>query len=320
MKIFTAIKYALKSAIVALAFITVLPYESQAQFDWEATPYSLSKVGQQVFVVQPAGAWMIKKPSAKSERIVNVPYGEKVIVAGKESESETVLDTVSGRSINGTWVDVTWGSKRGFLFSPYLHGEVRAVKHAAHLLFPFNTCYNNFRFDPNLNYYGVYRKQGNAVLRKVDASFLIHKGDGDGQWYQMAFRASRPLKEYELVFVVGLKNELKEGNIRAVVLTESDANITHSSIKTIPGIGIKLQSSYTFLKIQQDRPLKSQILSKLDYCNKLEWCGDVDQDGRLDYIFYSGDKGVTADLFLSSLARDHELVGRAGGFFFPLCD
>jgi hypothetical protein len=52
-------------------------------------------------------------------------------------------------------------------------------------------------------------------------------------------------------------------------------------------------------------------LSRQDY---LLWAGDLDGDGKPDLILNHGEPGIQVALYLSSLAKDGELVGLAGRF------
>lgn len=51
----------------------------------------------------------------------------------------------------------------------------------------------------------------------------------------------------------------------------------------------------------------------------VRWAGDLDRDGRLDLLISLGGSGTTLLLYLSSLAKDGEIVGKAGTFtYYPI--
>lgn len=56
-----------------------------------------------------------------------------------------------------------------------------------------------------------------------------------------------------------------------------------------------------------------QIPTRKDY---LLWAGDLDGDGKPDLMLSHGDPGMDISLYLSSLAKEGELVGLAGQFHF----
>ncbi len=56
--------------------------------------------------------------------------------------------------------------------------------------------------------------------------------------------------------------------------------------------------------------------STLDRKTYLLWAGDLDGDGKPDLILSHGEPGQNVALYLSSLAKDNELVGLAGNFQF----
>lgn len=66
---------------------------------------------------------------------------------------------------------------------------------------------------------------------------------------------------------------------------------------------------YTFSGLEED-------YVSLDRKNYLLWAGDLDGDGKPDLIINHGEPGLNVSLYLSSLARDGELVGLAGQFQF----
>lgn len=76
---------------------------------------------------------------------------------------------------------------------------------------------------------------------------------------------------------------------------------------------------------------RRQVLGSLDYMGMdgpeprrapgyLRWAGDLDRDGRPDLLVSLGDVTTRLVLYLSSLAQDGEIVGRAGAFTYAPID
>jgi hypothetical protein len=311
------------SVLIGLSLLSFSLYPHRCKAQQQQEVDKTLQVGQVVYVIQPSGVSLRETPHPSGKTLAHIKYGQKIkITKLLNDQSDRVLDTIDWPKFSGYWIQVTFEKQKGYLFSTHVFENLNSVNKNAVLLFEYDGCAPDFKYDARLKYYGFYRTANGVVVKKVTPSFFVERsvtGLGDGHLFRLRFQASRPFNgPAEMLFVLGMEGNLVEGMIKELSLSEKQRTIVGSAIKYLPEAHMTLQANEGMIKIEQEIPLRRQTLF-LYGSQRIDWCGDLDQDGKLDFLFTAADKGVTATLFLSSLAKEHEIVGYAGSFFFPLC-
>ena len=109
-----------------------------------------------------------------------------------------------------------------------------------------------------------------------------------------------------------------------VMLIRDVPGVVSGSVRTVPesdfdGNAMKFEGErYDLVASEEDGAVtlrsgrRSQPIGKGGYRWTVQWAGDLDRDGKLDFVVsFDGDNVWGLELFLSSLARPGEMVHRA---------
>lgn len=330
-------KYLLHPDLVRFLFLLIsLP--SFGQFE------KIKVDTNQNIVISPNGLSIRSQPNLKSKKLAVVPFGKRVQV---ENDKNYGCDTIGkydfawGASINesflisGHWVKVKYKNIQGFMFGAYLSDApqisnyksktINSLNKDFALFYPGVSCSMNINFQPNMKWYGIYKKNGIYNLKKTSISFYRTYSEATNEMSDFGVSTS---DNQNLLFIIGSKKSLKEKIIKG----EESENFTHSfeqykekDFETIKkyGLEIKKVGNPSRFSIKLNRGSKSQILNpkkmNIAHALSIKWIGDLDDDGHLDFIFlYEGDI-MQSILYLSSAAKDGEIVKPVAIYFNEIC-
>ncbi|MBK8555917.1 MAG: SH3 domain-containing protein [Lewinellaceae bacterium] len=286
-------------------------------------------------VISPDGLRLRAGPDADSKVLWSAPFGEKVTVLNDEP---LLLDTVGylyefndNIPINGYWTAVRCRGIRGYMFSAFLgqlatvRAEDKGLNEDFILLFPGSNCINNTFYKPGYYWYGYYDVPGKRAWKPVRPRFFSLT-----DWLS-EYRISTESPD-GLQFIVGSRLPLNikgdpgidflDGNLirqRDSLLLDSHVQ-QQFELKVFP-----LPNGYHWESLQlfAVRNGQQQALSHLPYDYNgdpyAKWTGDLDGDGRKDFIITFGDKSSKTMLFLSSRAKKGELVHPVAVFYAAYC-
>jgi hypothetical protein len=295
-------------------------------------------------VISPNGLSIRSKPSLKSKKLGVVPFGKKVKI---EDDKNYGWDTIghydfawgessnSNFPITGHWVKVKYKNIQGFMFGAYLHYEsynpnyesemMKGLNKDFALFYPGVNCYVNINFQSNMKWYGIYKEDGIYHLKETTISFYKTYSEMTDEMTDFGISTS---DNQSLLFIIGSKKPLKEKILEGVGWERFSHSFDRykekkfEEIKTY-GIEIKKVDNQSGFSIKLNQGSQSQILNpkemSISHALSIQWVGDLDDDGHLDFIFHYGDKIGQTILYLSSEAKDGKIVKPVAAYFSGYC-
>ena len=330
-------KNSIHSVLITFLFL-ILSLSSSGQFE-------AMKIDQnQNAVISPNGLSIRSQPNLKSKKLAVVPFGEKVKIEDDKSYGWDTIgkyDFAWGGSSNGSfpitghWVKVKYKDIQGFMFGAYLYNAPDHPNYESEMMkslnkdfaffYPGVNCYVNINFQTNMNWYGIYKEDGIYHLKETSISFYKTYSEMTDQMTDFGISTS---DNQSLLFIIGSKKPLKE----KIVEGEQWERFSHSfhqykekdfeEIKKY-GLEIKKVDNQSGFSIRLNQGSKSQILNpqqmEISHAMSIQWVGDLDDDGKLDFIFHYGDKSGQTILYLSSEAKDGQIVKPVAAYFSGYC-
>lgn len=308
-----------------LSLILLFQSESSSQnFSEPAlSDYSVQCKGNERVVVSLNGLKMRATPGSDGKVITIIPFSELVEVIAFTDELEKDIE-VNG--FYGKWLPVKYKQHEGFVFSSFLSWGLMKMTQQYYLLIPDGGCGENNYFSSSYNYYGFFKSDyGDAPkIKKIAPVFYTSV-------YRTVVKVDSIIQP---LFVIASKNELKEG------LDQSSCSLTN--LFSTPGynptkgkrtVGLSngefllevenFNSADSVIKklyLKNRQTKKMQLISESFFSFKLIWDGDLDKDGKPDFILFTGfEKSGGYQLFLSSKAKKGEFVSVAATFDSGIC-
>lgn len=288
-------------------------------------------------VIANGGLRLREKPDTSSKILTTIPFGEKVKYLSASSfgtDSIGYTDEEPGQKwVHGNWVKVSWRNQTGFVLDSYLFyngefedAEMNLLNQDYRLVFP--GCHCTLYSLLNLagwKFYGYFGDSTNGLIRKPVTVRYLRSDDVIFCGYIVDIQPAKGLQ-----FAIAAREDVDFSvNIPWVKWldmtsgfnepTTLNSKLQAFSLKTI--IPQRDSSEYVVPQLYLKKAGKKQLLNVLDYWKPafLIFCGDLDKDGRNDYIISFGDKAGGTILYLSSKARPGELVRPVAVFFISYC-
>lgn len=276
-------------------------------------------------VVAVNGLNLRESPSLKSKVIASIPFLGKVQLL---SESESFKDTVGTvcfldynkytykQYILGDWVKVQYQKQEGYVFNAYLMEEyseelLHNVDSQYALSFPGTNCYDNVHRNEDIRWKGVYKDGDMYEIRDVQLEYFMSMLDMDPH-YGVTTQSND-----SLLFMLGavgkkFKNGIIEGNFRGY---EMGFDLSKDSL-TSESLTLQPMEDVVYITITEgDQQQKVKLHSSVF----VQWKGDLDGDGKNDYIFTIGEESRSTNLYLSSEAEEGQLVKLVASYYSGDC-
>ncbi len=293
---------------------------------------------EEKFVTAKSGLNYRKQP--KGEIIGKLEYGKKVVVTEHTNIVETINDNNDLKK--GEWVGIIVDNKTVYIFDGYLSNDKdddnanEDLKHnnTAEILLPFE--YRDWE-DKNpadkidKNWLALYQKEGKYYLDK--ANYTIKRGyspcSGDSTKIieaknkTLLFINDTNLKSGEITSINFDKNKIcpleqtsfQYHNIQYKIRAEGDI-ISSENVHTDNGLERYCEVENYRLYISINNNIESLFLEETTFNDtfvELLFVGDLDSDGRLDFIFeanrhYEEERVI---VYLSSIANKEEIIKKA---------
>ncbi len=319
----------LRFVLFAMVLALFIP-SAQAQYN------PLNFDTNQNTVVAVNGLKMRSRPSLQGKIINKIPYGEKVEIIDVNHHGHDTLasnykvyfgdDESYEPLLSGYWVKARHEGEEGYVFSGFLYynnsTDTPYNKKTA-LLFEGSNCYDNLHYRPDWHWYGLFEKEGVQHLEKVKLDFLVEESDFGGlltittdkeRASLFIIGSPRPLKERRLFFseYLGTGTTIyRGGEMTDEVLKDAALEVREQEGEDYP------------LIVAMGSQGEQQVLNPEDpYLNdriKVQWFGDLDGDGKMDYLIEFGEKSSRNILFLSTKAAEGQLVAPVGAYFSGYC-
>jgi hypothetical protein len=297
------------------------------------------------FVISPDGLNLRAKPNRQSKTLQTVLFGEKVQVIspqhfGRDTVGQLEYFEISGKSyrvpIDGYWVKVRYRQKEGYMFSAYLGRAINEVREADKplnqdfvLLFPFIGCFSNVFYQPGWHWYGVYAQDSATFMKKVKVSFyslpmgLI--GDAistnDNRNLQFIIGSHVPLSEKTIQNKRGYERSLFNLPLFTAGDMPNDSLLQQYNLAVSGDNTLSRENYWDSQKLVfQKNGVRQEVLPpSKDGLWYLVWCGDLDGDGKDDYIIHFGEKSGAPVLYLSKPAGKGQLVKPVAIYYSGYC-
>ncbi len=284
-------------------------------------------------VIASSGLNMRTKPNTSAEKLVNIPYGEKVKILHRDHYGldtvYTIKSELQDHPVYGYWQKVEYQGHVGYVHNAFLkiQFDYRTSHHDNKnenylLLMPGYDCSEVFYNSSEYFWYGYYQEQDSfgfpqqPYKKLIDVAFIniADKMTGCGTIVK---------EDKNLKFIIGTKKEFGVSEMTNIQYKKLYHRI---DIKNIELDSIVLSNNR--IQMRRNTETKSQYGTELFYLckgnieqlinplegkfsiNLLDYFieEDLDGDGILDYIFSLGENGISLGLYLSSEANEEELA------------
>lgn len=315
------------------SILTILGIVTIITFGYSQETYRLQSEYNKV--IAKTGLNLRSEPTVKSKMVTKLPFGVKVEFVDDKSYGLDTLQLLEGKqrptAIIGHWVKVSYNGNIGYVNNAYLYMNESYRKRDQHnhyydsdyVLFEYQqTCLDNLYDLRRYKWYGYY--SSDCTLRRINISY--------GRNVLDIAQLNIIVDDDEgLDWIVGSKVELETGPLDYLVrdlyfyksmpydkskkqysgYTEPYFDVTSSSINNRNGFDIRIKQggkSQIIMDAANDSDLKG-----------IKWMGDLDRDGKMDYIIMYGEKSYRSFLYLSSQGGGSQLVKPVARFLNGYC-
>lgn len=256
--------------------------------------------------------------TARGAKVIRyLSFGDTVRVSRPLALSK-MTDPFSNREFFGAWLEVSYGTLWGVIFSSYLASRDpgQELQPDAAILLKGSSCNENFAYRADYTFYGVYSTSiGNFLKELKPLFYTTYDSTRVGDLHTIETdSAARPL------FILAINRKLREGVLDTVDLgRELAGGKTFKTGKYMLSGTVELEYDYyTHCKFDF-KDTKGNIVEQIDTW-RLIWTGDLDQDGKLDLVYLEGeDKAGAIMLALSSFADQGKPFKRVHGYDVGYC-
>jgi len=223
--------------------------------------------------------------------------------------------------IRGKWIKVSYKGAEGWAFDAYLtklskkkSRDYPNLNESFGFSFVGSDCSSNIHDNQNIQWKGVFENKGKYYMKNIEVTYFQTPGLYD---YDICTTAQ---DNEGLLFIVGADSDVfAEGEITGTYYDTGKGKI-QGQASTTP-YDEEILTNFDFLKIKRlDTDRTKLILAvgqltqefETDAISKgpesLIWKGDLDKDGKEDYIIAYGFKSSATILYLSSQAKEGEIV------------
>ncbi len=273
-----------------------------------------------------------ESPNKDAKILTNIPFGSHVeYLTNQCYNKDTTLVPLYDDDyvVVGSWVYVKYKNIKGFVLNTYLsyydkpNIEPNDLNNEYLVLFPGCDCNFNIHNVTRWNFYGFYKTENDSLkIRKIKINYISDYKD-----------YTCPLILYtadnlNLEFIIGSKEEMFKDESTIfnksveILYNENEKQLA----KELRKVGLTLldHSNKTrddfFELIYSDENKKQKInLKGFALPTRIKFIGDLDNDGKNDFIISYGETAGPTILYLSSKANENDLLKMVASFFSSYC-
>ena len=283
-------------------------------------------------VIAKSGLFLRESPDRKGKVLTKIPYFSNIeILSTKSFRAEKVL--IESKRVpshmdiefEANWVKVKYNKLEGYVHNSYImrkyNRKKKVLKYDYDFAFPGFSCDFNFHPNPNLKWYGIYKRKDDFERVPITLEYQI--------WNRNNMTPILTLVEPSdsLVFCFASGNNLTRGSVVGTMkyanlefdmdnydLSLKELGISYKAIEGKDGNNYILQKDGLHQLLNEE-----QIESEYNSITAFDWVGDLDEDGILDYVITYGTKGGRTILYLSSEAKGNEIVAPVAIYLRSYC-
>ncbi len=287
--------------------------------------------GQTVYytVIANNGLNLRSDSNLTSSVLLTIPFLSQVEKLEKEIIPNSDLSTQT--KIEGKWVKVKFKNKVGYVFDLYLIGhsdnqlseEEERQNNDFGVTFVGSNCIYNIHVNPRIVWKGVYKINNQFFIKDAKVSYFKSPGIYGGHDLGIT-----TVNNDSLVFLIGSENNVfQNGKIYGNMVDWRN----HKPIIKKWGDSI-ITSNYGFIEIKKINRESLKVMLTVEnqtqiidcdnsshYPSSLRWRGDLDGDGKDDYIIQFGEKSSSTILFLSSQADQNQIAKPVAFYLSGYC-
>jgi hypothetical protein len=273
--------------------------------------------GTILYIVQIEGTTLHSEPTEASKVLQSLNFRDRVVVT-EHPFSLQEIKSMRTMAVDSFWVKVKSKEREGYvLSSQVILSKIENNIAPVHLFLASVGCLNYYTFNANFKYYAIFKNDNEYVLKMIQPKFFGTHEAWEGLAWDVYGIGIRGDEKARPLFIFGFKKILREGEIKETdVLPDNDKDIKETTIHNSMTLVATRHGERTHLTFTSAAGKEMQMLDIL----YLVWCGDLDEDGKLDFVYAKGD-GETGGIFmaLSSFADDNEVVNEIAFFGIGLC-
>lgn len=273
-----------------------------------------------------------ESPNKHAKILTTIPFGSRLeYLTNQCYNKDTTLISIynDDYAVVGSWVYVKYNNIKGFVLNSYLSyydkpsTEPNDLNNEYLVLFPGCDCNHNIHNVTNWNFYGFYKTENDFLkIRKIKINYISVYED-----------YTCPLILYtadnlNLEFIIGSKEEMFKD--KSTIFNKSVEILYNENekqlAKDLRKVGLTLldHSNKTrddfFELIYSDENKKQKInLKGFVLPTRIKFIGDLDNDGKNDFIISYGETAGPTILYLSSKANENDLLKMVASFFCSYC-
>ena len=293
-------------------------------------------------VIATTGLNLRSAPSLKSAKVGLVPFGKSVNIVGEQHYGKESLGKpykiyhtegeVFEPEVEGYWVKAEYEGLEGYLFSAYLDYDMQEESDVFNknvsILFEGIDCANNLKYNPYWNWYGLYEEEGKMVLKKVNLSFFRLEYEMGG--YGIATNIDKPS-----LFLIGSQKAFPKSILDGQYFSPYEAKgslydfsasgeineelLATTSVEMFMSRSNELNAILAINNEEGFRQILNPSQLHLSMPMGIVWQGDIDGDGKEDYIIHYGEESSQTVLYLSSFAKKGQIVRPVAAWYSGYC-
>jgi hypothetical protein len=280
-----------------------------------------------------SGLRLRENPNQKSKILTVIPFGSRVEYLSNESYGKDTIDVELKdytSKIIGTWVQVKFNKFEGYVLNSYLSYSVKPDPIYGQMntnflyLHPGCDCNYNIYNVTKWNFYGFYKINNDTLqIKKIKVTYTAdHEID-----YTCPIILSAS-ENKNLEFIIGVKAEMFKDKSTIYYKTVEILNSKNETQQTkeLKRFGLTLlfqpnKNRDDFFELIYSKENKKQKLNlaEFNFPTRIKFIGDLDNDGKYDFIISYGETAGPTILYLSSQAKGNQFLKMVASFFSSYC-
>lgn len=276
-------------------------------------------------VIATSGLNLRESPSLEAKVITSIPFLDKVALLQDSVSDREIVDIVNfngfdhntyTEQIAGEWVKVKYEDQEGYVFNAYLMQEyfeepLKSEESQYALSFLGSNCVDNVHRNKNIKWKGVFKNGAGYEIKEVSLEYYMSFEDM-GAWYGVTTQSND-----SLLFMIGAaEDKFRTGAIEGTYFEYGVEFDYSKESSTFENLALTIGENETYLTIKEGN--QQQKVDSHDGLYIL-WKGDLDGDGKDDYIFSMGEQSSSTNLYLSSEAEEGQLVKPVASYYSGYC-